>query len=156
MLDEAERGSRDALWGLIKAITAGTLAGAIVPVLMLGMATLAFSSSTSDYKTGLSFVLVGFLIPLALVSGSALLIGVPVTLLLKLGRLESQAAYMMVGGLAGILVPGLVLAVAESDPHMFYAGLAPGVLGAFSGAITGRAWWRAYRKEAVRRAEKAS
>jgi len=131
------------LKGFLLAVAAGTLAGTAFPVLILIIAVLGDETST---LVGMVSALV--LIPLFLVASSALLLGIPATIALKLLRAESAQAYTIMGALLGFLVPGVILAFTAHDGGTFLDGLLANVLGAFSGGVTGRTWWRCYRKAA--------
>lgn len=133
------------LKGFLAAVATGTIAGTAFPAIMLALAIFGSSSSDGDVRTGLGIAAMIIMVPFALVSVSALLVGVPTTLLLrKMGR-ESATAYIFIGGLSGFLIPVMILAVAEGNASIFFSSLPVSILGAISGALTGRAWWKNYR-----------
>ncbi len=131
------------------AIAAGTVAGTAFPLVILAIAILGSSGSDGDVRAMIGIVIATVLIPLSLVASSALLLGVPATIALKRVRAESESSYTLVGAVFGFLVPGVILAVAEQNSGVFFSALPASVLGAFSGGVTGRSWWRFYREAAA-------
>ena len=81
------------------------------------------------------------IVTLPLVLAASLLIGLPLTILLKRTDRESERAYMACGAVAGFLIP-IVGLLAMAAPSGYWVAL----LGAFGGAITGRTWWSAARQ----------
>lgn len=137
------------LRGIFLAIAAGTAAGTAFPVIILSMAILGSSPSRSDFESAIWIAMLAIAFPFALVTSSTLLLGFPATLALKKFNLESETAYLLVGGALGFLVPGAVLTCVEGSGEFFFAATTAGIFGAFSGAITGRTWWRQYRALSV-------
>lgn len=133
------------LRGILLAIAAGTVAGTAFPVIIVAVAIFVSSTSNSDFLAALWVIAITITVPLCLVSSSLLLLGLPVMLVLKKLRRESEAAYLLAGGMIGFLVPGTLLAVIEGNINLLLFAFPAGLIGAFSGAITGRTWWRQYR-----------
>lgn len=136
------------LKGFLLAVAAGIVAGTAFPVVILAIAILGSSGASADIRTMLGIVAAAVLMPLILVTGSALLLGLPATFTLKALRSESGSAYTTVGAILGFLVPGAILAIAQQDAGVFFNALPGNLLGAFSGGVTGGAWGRYYREAA--------
>jgi hypothetical protein len=135
------------LKALLRAVIAGTVAGTAFPVIILAVMILGSSSSPSDLRAMIGISLATVLIPFGLVAASAIALGIPATLALKWLRWENEPVYLCVGAISGFVVPCSVLAFAEGDASVALRTLPAGVIGAFSGAITARSWWRSYREE---------
>lgn len=137
------------LRGICLAIVAGTVAGTAFPVIFLAIAILGSSSVNGDLQSAIWIAAMSMAIPLILVTASSFLLGVPATLALKMLHWENETAYIVVGGMLGFLVPGTILAFAEESIAAFFHAIPAGLLGAVSGAMTGRTWWRQYRAALV-------
>jgi hypothetical protein len=135
------------LKAFFRAVIAGTVAGTAFPVIILAIMILGSSSSPTDLRAMVVISLATVLIPLGLVVASAFTLGIPATFALKRLRWENEPAYLFVGAISGFVVPCAILAIAEGDPTVALRGLPAGAIGAFSGAITARSWWRSYREE---------
>jgi hypothetical protein len=123
-----------------KAVGVGTLAGAWLP---LTFTTLIVLSSLPDGPDGRGDILVSIWLavsPLAItfpiVLSASVLIGLPVVAVLRANGSENVPAYALLGGLAGLLVCIALVIVLGSPLDTHWIGL----LGAFSGAVTGRSW----------------
>jgi len=137
------------LRGILLAIAAGTVAGTAFPVIILAIAILGSSTSRSDLQSAIWIAMLTLAFPFALVTSAVLLLGFPATLALKRLRWENETAYLFVGGILGFFVPGTILAFFEGSMDFFFGAIPAGMLGAISGAITGRTWWRQYRAAVV-------
>lgn len=89
------------------------------------------------------------LMPLAIAGAGSLagmlLIGLPLTALLRELRNERCATYALVGMIAGFIAPSLVVALLENfNPFESSFGLFLGIFGAISGGVAGHVWgsWR--------------
>lgn len=82
---------------------------------------------------------------LAFVLPACLVIGLPATALLRATGLESSSVYVVLGGCFGFLLPLGVLALMNAEEGWWLA-----LLGAFSGAVTGKTWWAEARDPLVR------
>lgn len=137
------------LKGFVLSVIAGTIAGTAFPAIFLAFAIFGSSPNASDVRAGIGIAMATILIPLGLVAASAVLLGIPASLVLKKLGWENEASYMLVAAFLGFIVPGSLLAAAEQDATIFFRAFPAGILGAFSGAVTGRAWWRNYREAAL-------
>jgi hypothetical protein len=113
-------------------------------VIILAIAILGSSPSASDLNFMIRIVLMIVAVPFSIVVASALILGIPLTLLLKYYGRESLGAYMWAGGLAGIAV---TQSFGLAGVNIYFTPVA--MLGAFSGAVTARSWWRHYRAAIV-------
>jgi len=104
-----------------------------------------FEAVVAGSAIGIAIMMI--VIPFAIVVLSAFAVGIPATLILKRWELESETAYLWAGAVTGFLVPGMILVIAEQNIDVFFRAVPAGILGALSGTITGRTWWRAYRCE---------
>lgn len=135
-----------------KAVLIGTLAGAGLPLIF---SALAFLFSLSDGGAPLLLLIFPLVLSFAFVLPSAILIGLPVTWLLKhLGR-ESPTTYATIGGIAGATVVAIlhivVFASGKTGDGDF--NLLTILLGAFSGGVTGWTWGKE-RKRATEAPER--
>ncbi len=90
-------------------------------------------------------VVLPLVVTILLVLLGSVLIGLPVTVLLRKRGGESAAAYIAAGAVGGLALPALVL-LALNAPSGYWTCL----LGAFSGGVTGATWWTRARKPNVR------
>lgn len=120
----------------VKSVLIGALASA-APFLVI--TTFVASFMLGD-RTPLHDMLWIAILPLAitlpLVLACSLLIGLPLTALLHRFGKESAAAYIVVGLIAGALVPTLFLGIVGA-PSGWWIGL----IGGFGGFVTARTWW---------------
>jgi hypothetical protein len=128
-----------------RAVLAGTLAGTMVPVMILAVLMLGSAPSSADIGGIVRIVILAVAIPLSLVGVSAAALGIPATLALRAAGWESEAAYLFVGTVLGFIVPTVVTAAFFGSGAFTPLSL----LGAFSGFVTARSWWRGYRQHAV-------
>lgn len=135
--------------GIILAIAAGTVAGMAIPSAILAVIIIGSSRSISNYLDGISLAVLTIAITFRVVASTALLLGLPITAALKKLGWESEGAYLFVGGLTGFLVPWAIFAVVLGTKEVFLLVFYAGPVGALSGAITGRVWWRQYRAPIV-------
>ncbi|WP_130753000.1 hypothetical protein [Sphingobium xenophagum] len=135
------------LQSFFKAVLTGTLAGVAFPAIFLVIAILGSSWSHDDLRSMIGITVMMIVIPFALVFLSSIAVGIPVTLIFKRWGIESETAYLWAGALTGFLVPGIILAIIEQNIDVFFRAVPAGILGALSGTITGRTWWRTYRCE---------
>lgn len=141
---------KDALIAFARAVGWGTLAGAapylgllVIPVSLLTLVSGEGSLAEIAILLAYPLVLSG-----AMVLGSALLIGLPLTALLSRTDQEGGGAYGLAGLALGALVPaGIVtwLAGELNAEALFFA-----LPGAFAGLVTGTSWgrWREARRVA--------
>ena len=128
------------MWPFVKSVLLGAVAGA-APLLIF-TCTLALMSLPEglDDRGGLLSLLWLAILPLiisiSLVLGASIVVGLPLTALLKRQGWESASAYMSVGAIAGFLLPIAILLLMAAP-----AGYWMALLGAVGGAVTGRTWW---------------
>lgn len=129
------------MWAFGKSVLAGSLASA-APV--LAFTVLLAVSSLPEGISGPGSLLATFwlaILPLAVsipvVFGASIVIGLPLTFLLRQNGWECSAAYVGCGSAAGFLIPIIGLLIIEA-PTGYWVSL----LGAAGGAVTGRVWWK--------------
>lgn len=131
----------------VQAVLLGTLAASCLPLIWtIGMTAAAFPSAEHSYE-GIAPLLWLALMPLLFTAPIVLLcsvvVGLPVTALLKSRGRESAEAYIIIGAVAGLAIPFLFLVAGRySDPSGYWVCL----VGSFSGGVTGQTWWRYGRK----------
>ncbi|MFP5434910.1 MAG: hypothetical protein ACLGIM_17585 [Alphaproteobacteria bacterium] len=136
------------MWSFVKSVLFGAVAGA-APVLVFTFA-LAINSLPEGLKGGGSLFLSVWLailplvISIPLVFGASVIVGLPLTTLLKRRRRESEFAYISVGAAVGFALPIVILLLIAAP-----AGYWTALLGAFGGAITGKTWWVSAREPHV-------
>jgi hypothetical protein len=133
------------MWPFAKSVILGALTGS-APILMFTI--LLSASSLPDGLNGdghllpsLWLVVLPLVVAAPIVFVASLLVGLPLTLLLRRKGWESGAVYISVGAGMGFVLPiaGLLLMSAP-------AGYWMSILGAVSGAVTGRTWWVSARE----------
>ncbi|MBA4353341.1 MAG: hypothetical protein C0409_01495 [Novosphingobium sp.] len=132
-----------------KAVTLGTLAGAFVPMMFTIVAFLAAMTNQVrgqfDLWSSLLFVVFPIPFTLVFVLPASLFVGLPLTALLSRLKLESSAIDVGFGILVGLGIPMSILLAYGTDTWWF------ALLGAFSGAVTGRTWWVEARESRLTR-----
>ncbi len=145
---------KDALIAFARAVGWGTLAGAapylgllVIPVSLLtlvsGEGSLAEIAILLAYPLGLSG---------AMVLGSALLFGLPLTALLSGTDREGGSAYGLAGFVLGALVPPVIIWLLAGEV-MFEESLFFALQGAFAGLVTGTSWGRWREAQRLARGE---
>jgi len=129
--------------GFIKAILVGTLVAVIVPLVLLASMTLGVHMAQGDLRAAAIIFISIVAIAFAVVGLSAVIVGLPATLLLRRTDAEGLLPYAAIGGLTGVIIP-LVVRYATSGNLAFFS-----VIGFFSGAATGRTWWAVYRRRMI-------
>ncbi|WP_146107621.1 hypothetical protein [Porphyrobacter sp. HT-58-2] len=136
---------KDAMIAFARAVGWGTLAGA-APYMALIFVPMAFSYMA---EASIFEIVVLFAYPLflsgAMVLGSALLFGLPLTFFLSEQRREHGGTYALTGLILGALVPLVIngaLGGRMEAELLFFA-----IPGAFAGLVTGVSWgrWREAR-----------
>jgi hypothetical protein len=84
------------------------------------------------------FTTIASLAAILIVGVSSIVIGVPVDLISRRAGFTSSTPYVGSGLVFGAVIP-VVLVCLLGAPDKFWLG----VVGAFSGAVTGRVWWGA-------------
>lgn len=134
------------MWPFFKSVLFGTLVGAALPLCLtvpLGILNLLEPlTGHRDFIGSLYFAALPLIVAFAVVLPSSVLVGIPVSLVLKKLDAESTDFYVLCGAAFGILITLLVLVLIRAQ-----AGYWMVILGAFSGAAT--AWnWSRYRSRA--------
>ena len=135
----------------VKAVFVGSLAGSWAPLIFTVMGILSYIpegfDGSGEIFPAIAFALSPFLIVLCFVLTASVLVGLPTTAILSRLQIESSAAYIIVGIVAGAAFP---IAVLEWIGSNGVWSLLLSVLGAFSGGVTGRIWWVEARETCVR------
>jgi hypothetical protein len=128
-----------------KSVLFGSIAGA-APVLLL---TVPYGIASFAGRSGLVLFSLSVLAPLlgsaVLVTTSSVVVGLPLTALLKRQNWESAVTYTTVGGLTGFAI--MILALLLTSPTGAYW---PALFRALGGAVTGQTWWVSTRRPHVR------
>ena len=132
---------KDALIAFARAVGWGTLAGA-APYSALFIIPLAAAGLGEGEIGGVAILFAyPFLLSGAMVLGSALLFGLPLTALLSRADRENGGAYALAGLALGALVPPAIICLLAGEVRMA-EGLFFAVPGAFAGLVTGTSWGR--------------
>ena len=111
-------------------ILASVLAGAAIAVV-----------SQSAELGAYAFITAGVIaMPFFLVGG--VMLGLPLTFMLRRLRMESRRVYLFAGAIIGYLTVPTYFFITDGDA----SGWALAVLGAIAGAQTGQTWWLSYRR----------
>ena len=141
---------RPAWTALLRAFVQAVLLGAIAaaaPMLVvtgiIGTASILDGGPRGDgvIAPALYLMVLPLVVSLPVVLTASLIVGLPVTLLLKRWNRESAWAYAACGAVAGALIP-LVGLLAAGAPSGYWTAL----LGVIGGAVTGWTWWFTARK----------
>lgn len=129
------------MWGFCKAVIAGGVASA-APVLAFTMALALISlpqgmNGQGDIPATLWFAIMPLVISTSVVFVASVIVGLPVTLILRRYSSESGPAYVGSGVAAGFLIPFFGLLIVGS-----FAAFWMLILGTLGGAVTSRVWWR--------------
>lgn len=131
----------------VKSVILGAFSGAF-PVLIvtcvLALLSLPDSLIQGNIFPSLWLAILPLVISLPLVLGASILIGLPLTALLKLKGWESAVIYVSVGAITGFIIPIVILLLIKAP-----AGYWMALLGAFGGGVTGRTWWVSGREPHV-------
>lgn len=129
------------LKALAKAVLVGTLAGAALPTVLMAILALMQMTDGDSISNARGSALLMLLFPALLVFcvvlPATILVGLPVTALLRRLEWESELAYRIIGALVGLAIPTLLLWSEGFEFSVILAGQ-----GAISGAATGWAWGR--------------
>lgn len=118
----------------------GTVAGSALPLLLSSF--IAIVSIPVAWNGGVTLfdlirlALLPAFVTASVVVGASLLFGLPLTMILARLRREGRHAYTISGALLGALIPVIMLLAIDAD-----ASVGLSILGAISGAVTGRSWW---------------
>ena len=132
----------------VKSVALGTLAGAWLPMIFTVIAVFIAGVdgiAGNGLLPSVLFAAFPLALALAFVFPASLIIGLPLTAILTRFRAESSMAYVTVGIVSGIALPLAILAWMGAEGGWWLA-----LIGAFSGAITGRTWWVEARDPLVR------
>jgi hypothetical protein len=129
----------------IKAVLAGTAVG-VLPILLVFMPLFLAIGGSRQYGAGngvfgaIYFSTIASLATIFIVGVSSLVIGAPLDLVTRRAGFTSSTPYVVSGLFFGAVIPVVLVTLLGAPEHVWL-----GVLGAFSGAVTGRVWWRATR-----------
>jgi hypothetical protein len=134
------------MWAFVRSVLLGSLAASWLPLLF----TIGFAlSSLPNGITGdgrllpiLWLAVTPLVIAMVVVAPAMILVGLPTTWVLRKRGLESSDTYMTIGAVAGFTIPLIVIAVFNFSWAIAWLS----ILGAFSGAVTAKTWWKASRQ----------
>lgn len=140
--------SYGAMLSFAKSVFFGALTGA-APFL-LGTTMIAVTSLPSGIDgDGRIFPTVWFaalplIVTIPIVLSASIVIGLPLTLILRRQGRETEAAYIGTGAMVGFALPIICLLATRGAEGYWMSAL-----GAASGAVTGRTWWASAREQNV-------
>lgn len=128
------------MWGFCKAVIAGGVASA-APVLAFTIALAVISmpqgiNGSGSVSATLWFAIMPLVISTSVVFAASVIVGLPVTLMLRRHDSESGPAYVGSGVAAGFLISFIGLLIVGS-----FAAFWMLILGTLGGAVTSRVWW---------------
>ena len=127
------------MWPFGKSVLFGSVAGAlpgIIIFILIGHAASSRNFYTAEFLwVILQFSMMLLSISFPVVLACTIVLCLPLTFILARQGWESEAAYVTPGLMMGSVIPGLY--------DTSFSAL--GIVGAFSGAVTGSTWWRAAR-----------
>jgi hypothetical protein len=137
------------MWPFVKSVLLGALAGSAPFLVFTG--TLVATSLPRGFNgdgqlAGMLWVAVlPLLVATPTVLVSSILIGLPLTVVLRRRGSESRFAYIASGGAAGFIIPPVILFLMSAPSGYWIA-----ILGAVGGGVTGRTWWASAHDPDVR------
>jgi hypothetical protein len=136
--------------GFAKAVMVGSLVGAVLPLcISVPVAVDDFAHPLTGHVNSLNDVYLAALpliVSLSIVLASSLVVGLPVSWLLRRLHAESLEAYGSIGAVFGVLIPIGLLLLFRAEGGYWLA-----VLGAFSGVATALTWWSERQSATSRR-----
>ena len=123
------------LRALGKAILVGTFAGAFAPTIFTAWIGLTMLNEENGLASALYFITMPAVVAFCFVLTCAVLIGLPVTFVLRALKQESPTTYAIIGGMVGFAMPMLAYWFVGEE----FSFLLP-LFGAFSGSVTGWMW----------------
>jgi hypothetical protein len=129
---------------LAKSMGLGTLAALLGSVFHLGVVVTGFPKTSEDLKTCAFVTIVALIASLTMVVTATIVVGLPITKLLKRAKFENLGVYVFTGAAVGLIAPLLRgplvgLPILTTFWHV----------GCFSGAITALTWWMSYRRQSA-------
>jgi hypothetical protein len=128
------------MWPFVKSVLFGALAGSapfLVPTGTLVVTSLPSGFNDDGQLAGMLWIAVlPMVVAVPIVLGSSILIGLPLTAVLRRRGRESRIAYIASGAAAGYIIPPAILFLMSAQDGYWIA-----FLGAIGGAVTGRTWW---------------
>ena len=121
----------------------------LVPGLLLALATAGFfllDGDSSDREWAMPAFLVALLVGTAVIACAAAALGLPMTAILRSGRLERPWAYPLAGLILGAALMLPIAIVADGGPHNVKELLPFVPIGALPGAASGAIWWIFHRR----------
>lgn len=132
----------------VKSVLFGALAGAAPVLIFTGALAIASLpqglNGAGRLFPSLWLAILPLVVSIPLVLGASIIFGLPLTLILRRRGWESASAYISVGAIVGFALPIVILLLMAAP-----AGYWMALLGAFSGAVTGRTWWLSGREPHV-------
>lgn len=127
------------MWAFARAVLIGTLAGAWLPMTVTILITLGTlpDGLNGDGRLWQSFwfAVAPITVTLPIVLASCVLLGLPTAWLLKRFNAESKLNYILVGAVAGFVIPLAILLWMNAQDGWWLA-----LLGSFSGGATAASW----------------
>lgn len=118
-------------------IAAAMLPTALVMMMLIG-SVLSNPVDRNDLIAAVGLLLLPFAVAVLVIAASSMLIGLPVTMILRRTGLETAFNYAFAGGACGFAIPliwGAMTAAGRPD-------LSLALLGAVGGTVTARTWWK--------------
>jgi len=136
------------MWPFAKSVFIGALSGA-APILIVSVPFGAMSlvwgwNVDGSVWPSLWLAAVPLVVALAIVLVASIVIGLPLTHLMRRRGTETKSTYIRVGALAGVVIPTAILVLMRAPTGYWMC-----ILGAVSGAVTGRTWWISAREPAL-------
>jgi hypothetical protein len=131
------------MWPFVKSVLLGALAGSAPFLVFTG--TLVATSLPRGFNGDGQLAVLPLLVATPIVLVSSILIGLPLTVVLRRRGSESRFAYIASGGAAGFIIPPVILFLMSAPSGYWIA-----ILGAVGGGVTGRTWWASARDPEVR------
>lgn len=128
-----------------RSVAVGTAVAAVLPFLGFVLPMVMVVRPWAAALELASMAATAVAVPLAIVCAASVVFGIPTAFVLRRFEMESGRAYVVAGAALGCLIPLLPLAWFGAPSGHWTAGL-----GAASGAMTARTWWREHRRRQVR------
>ncbi len=132
------------MWAFAKSVLLGTVTGAAPACAVTCTVALALAVDDGPDARLFALLWLAFLpvvVTFPLVLGASIVFGLPLTALLKWVRREAAVTYVVCGTGIGFVIPVAILLLMGAPSGYWTAAL-----GAFSGAVTARTWWRSSRQ----------
>ena len=129
------------MWAFAKSVFYGALVGAAFP--MMFTVSLALSATGGNWGWTVWFAFMPLAVAIIVVLVASVVLGLPLTFVLKRQQRERASAYVGAGAAAGFIIP-ILLYHWQSGIDLGSVFLA--IMGSLSGSVTGFTWWLSARK----------